>query len=159
MSGSYLSMRNEQKIAMDCSWAISSKSSSSRIEDVDHLAPPTHAREFAARARLFDRCRRDVLEPCGIGHVADEKPRQGLIRIQDDQLAAAGQLARHETFADQTRGNIRPVRDSRDDDDRLSPLQPLSGKVTDGLTVEVGILVELDDVAVLPRIRQELLPG
>jgi hypothetical protein len=55
--------------------------------------------------------------------------------------------------------NIPPVQSGGGDDDGLSPHEALGGKVANGLTVEVGILVELYDVAVRSRIRQKFFPG
>ena len=46
----------------------------------------------------------------------------------------------------------------RDQNDRLAANEPLRGEVRYGLSVELVVLVELDDMAILARLGQQVFP-
>src|SRR6185436_20317319 len=80
-------------------------------------------------------------------------------RVEQGELALAEQRRGVEALGVQAAGDVPPVRLGRHQDDRLAAHQALGGEMADGLAVEVVVLVELDDVAVLAGVGEELSPG
>ena len=128
------------------------------MEEIRGFSPPPHAGEAAAGARLLNRRVGKDLVTGRIRHAAFEERSHGATNVERRELPAPDRGVVVDVLGQQLAAHRPQARLGAGEQHRIAAAEPFSRIVRDAGRDEVVVVVDLQDVRLRGRRREQLLP-